>query len=116
MTILIEVFKKVNFCPKTDFNDFIKILESSTKVLSSFCGQKDNRTYMLITNRSANLIDLLLWCFNRPVKFIYSLNFVPNIFHIMISMIKHRIPLEHEEFNEGLFELIFCSGLILKIK
>jgi len=67
-----EIFKKVNVCPKVEINEFVKILESSTQILVNFCGQTDNRTYMILTNRSQTLIDLLIWCLNKPTKFIYS--------------------------------------------
>lgn len=49
--IIMEFFKKVNVCPKNEINDFIRVLESATKVLCTFCGLRDNRTYMLYTNR-----------------------------------------------------------------
>lgn len=113
---LMEIIKKITVCPKNEINDFMKILEASMKVLFLFCGQIDNRTYMIITNRPIGLVDLLIWCLNRPTKFIYSLNFVPTLFHILIQLIKHRLPQEHLDYKDFLIEYIFISGLLLKIK
>jgi hypothetical protein len=47
-----EIFKKKDVIPKHEINDFLRILEASTKVLTTFCGQIDNRTYLLLSNRS----------------------------------------------------------------
>jgi hypothetical protein len=33
-----EIVKKVNVCPKSEINEFVKILEAGTKALSTFCG------------------------------------------------------------------------------
>ena len=60
----IEILKKVNV-PKNELNGLFKILEASIKVLHTFCGLADNRTYMIITNRATILIDLLNWCMSR---------------------------------------------------
>ena len=111
-----EIYKKVNICPKNEINGLVKILETSTKALQTFCGLIDNRTYITITNRTSILIDLLIWCLNRPTKFIYSLNFVPTLFHILIMLIKHRLPSEYSNFKEDLVEFLFCSFFFFKNK
>lgn len=111
-----EIYKKVNACPKNELNGLIKVLEASSKVLLTFCGQVENRTYLLTTNRAVILVELLIWSLNRQPKIIFSLNFVPVIFYILIMLIKHRLPNQYSEFKEDLIEIIFCIGFLPKIK
>jgi len=114
--ILMEICKRVAVCHKNEINAMLKVLESAIKILSKFCGLIDNRTYMILTNRLVPLVDLLIWCLNRPTKFVYSLAFVPNLFTILGRHLNHRLPIENIGFREDLIEYIFCSGLIVKLQ
>lgn len=114
--LLMEICKKLSMCHRNEINEILKILDFSSNVLSLFCGLVDNRTYMLITNRLIPLVDLLLWCLNRPTKFVYSLGFVPVLFNIITTHLKHRLTPDRIAFKEYLIEYIFSSGFLLKIK
>lgn len=114
--LLMEICKKLSTCHRNEINDILKILDFSSNLLSLFCGLVDNRTYMLTTNRLIPLVDLLLWCLNRPTKFVYSLGFVPVLFNIITTHLKHRLVPERICFKEYLIEYIFGSGFLLKIK
>lgn len=71
---------------------------------------------MLVTNRLMPLIDLLLWCLNRPTKFVYSLGFVPVLFGLLTSHLKHRLNNDYSNFRDDVIEYIFSNGFLLKIK
>ncbi|KRX04677.1 hypothetical protein PPERSA_09469 [Pseudocohnilembus persalinus] len=114
--ILIDIFKKVTIIQKNEINDFVKILEISCIVLQIFCGQIDNRTYLILSNRPLAIIELLNWALHRPTRFVYSLNFIPILFTILIMILKHKLPSQHYEIKEGIFEYIFFSGFLQKIK
>lgn len=114
--LLMEICKKLSTCHRNEINEILKILDFSSNLLSLFCGLVDNRSYMLTTNRLIPLVDLLLWCLNRPTKFVYSLGFVPILFNIITTHLKHRLSPERIAFKEYLIEYIFSSGFLLKIK
>jgi len=114
--LLMEICKKLTMCHRNEINDILRTLDVSSNLLSLFCGLVDNRTYMLITNRLIPLVDLLLWCLNRPTKFVYSLGFVPVLFNILTTHLKHRLTPDRSTFKEYLMEYIFSSGFLLKIK
>lgn len=107
-----NVFKKVSFISKNDMNDLVKILEISCVVLQMFCGQIDNRNYLILTNRPIAIIELLNWALRRPTKFVYSLNFIPILFTILIMILKHKLPSQYYEMKEGIFEYMFFSGFL----
>lgn len=114
--LMMEICKKLTMCHRNEINDILRTLDVSSNLMSLFCGLVDNRTYMLITNRLIPLVDLLLWCLNRPTKFVYSLAFVPVLFNILTTHLKHRLTPDRSAFKEYLIEYIFSSGFLLKIK
>jgi len=64
--ILIEICKRISVCHKNEFKHLGKALEYVIKIISIFCGLRENQNYMLQTNRMSALIELLNWCLNRP--------------------------------------------------
>jgi hypothetical protein len=64
--ILIEICKRISVCHKNEFKSLGKILEYVIKIINTFCALRENRNYMLQTNRMSALIELLNWCLNRP--------------------------------------------------
>lgn len=110
-----EIYKRVGVCHKNEMNSLLKVLEAAVKILVKFCGLIDNRTYMILTNRLVPLVDLLMWCLNRPTKFVYSLAFVPHLFNILSKHLNHRVPLENSGYKTNLIEYIFCSGVIVRL-
>lgn len=114
--LLMEICKKVPLCHKNEMSALLKVLDSVIKILSKFCGLIDNRSYMILTNRLVPVVDLLIWCLNRPTKFVYSLAFVPQLFTILGRHLNHRLPIENIGYREDLIEYIFCSGMIFKLQ
>jgi hypothetical protein len=64
--ILIEICKRISVCHKNEFKHLGRALEFVIKIINIFCGLRENRNYMLQTNRMQALIELLNWCLNRP--------------------------------------------------
>jgi hypothetical protein len=64
--ILIEICKRISVCHKNEFKHLGRVLEYVIKIIDIFCGLRENRNYMLQTNRLSALIELLNWCLNRP--------------------------------------------------
>lgn len=64
--ILIEICKRISVCHKNELKLLGRLLDYVIKIISVFCGLRENRNYMLQTNRMLALIELLNWCLNRP--------------------------------------------------
>jgi hypothetical protein len=64
--ILIEICKRISVCHKNEFKHLGKVLDYVINIINVFCGLRENRNYMLQTNRLSALIELLNWCLNRP--------------------------------------------------
>jgi hypothetical protein len=64
--ILIEICKRISVCHKNEFKHLGRVLEFVIKIIMTFCGLRENRNYMLQTNRMSALIELLNWCLNKP--------------------------------------------------
>lgn len=45
--ILIEICKRISVCHKNEFKHLGKVLEFVIKIINVFCGQRENRNYML---------------------------------------------------------------------
>ena len=63
---LIDICKRIQICPKPEIKQLGRVIEWAIKIISVFCTQRENRNYMLQTNRIVPLFDLLLWCLARP--------------------------------------------------
>lgn len=114
--ILIEICKRISVCHKSEFKFIGRVLEYVIKVLTILCGLRENRNYMLQTNRLAALIELLNWCLNRPTQLFYGINFVPQLFHILTLHVKHRAPYECQQMKEFFIEYLISSQITMKIK
>mmetsp|Transcript_9759 Transcript_9759/g.9537 ORF Transcript_9759/g.9537 Transcript_9759/m.9537 type:complete len:122 (+) Transcript_9759:1216-1581(+) len=75
--VLIEICKRIQICHKNEFKYLGKVLEFVIKIINLFCSLRENRNYMLQTNRLAGLIELLNWCLNRPTQLFYGIAFLP---------------------------------------
>jgi hypothetical protein len=76
---------------KNDLEELMSIINLGINIILHFIELEENRIYMLVTNKLLGLIDLLVWCLNRPTKFVYSLSFVPNIFYILNRHIRQSL-------------------------
>ena len=62
---LVDICKRILICPKQEVKYLGKAIELSIKIISVFCSIRENRNYMIQTNRIMPLVDLLHWCMNR---------------------------------------------------
>ncbi|CDW90779.1 UNKNOWN [Stylonychia lemnae] len=114
--ILIEICKRISVCHKNEFKYLGKMLDYVIKIINIFCGLRENRNYMLQTNRMLALIELLNWCLNRPTQLFYGIIFMPTLFHILTLHVKHRAPYECQQMKEMFVEYLICSQITIKIK
>lgn len=49
--ILVEICKRISVCHKNEFKYLGRMLEYTIKIISFFCSLRENRNYMLQTNR-----------------------------------------------------------------
>lgn len=113
---IMEIVKKTWSCPKHEVKYVLNILETVTKFLTIFSGLSENRTYLEVTNRIVPLVDLISWIFNKNIKAIIELSYVPQLFHLLTILLKHRLPSDHRHFRDYFVEYLLNSGLLIKLK
>lgn len=113
---LVDICKRINICPKQEFRHLGRAIEITIKIIAIFCSQRENRNYMLLTNRILPLVDLLTWCMNRPTQIFFGISFLPQLFNLLTLHLRHRTPFECHYIKEQTIEFLICSSLIPKIK
>ena len=113
---LVDICKRILIIPKQEFKQLGKVIEMSVKIISLFCTLRENRNYMLMTNRILPLVDLLNWCMNRPTSLFFGISFLPQLFNLLTLHIKHKVPYECMQYKEYLIEILICSSIMVKIK
>lgn len=113
---LVDICKRILICHRQEFKHLGKAIELSIKILSIFCTARENRNYMLQTNRIIPLADLLHWCMSRPTQIFFGISFLPQLFQLITIHIKHRVPYECIQCKEYLIEMLYCSSIPSKIK
>ena len=114
--LMTEICKKLSHCHKNEIKHLARMIEYSVKIINIFCSLKENRNYMLSTNRLITLIDLLNWCLNRSTQLFYGITFLPTLISILTLHIKHRVPFECQQMKEIYVEYLICSQITMKIK
>jgi hypothetical protein len=71
---------------------------------------------MLQTNRMLPLIELFHWCLSRQTELFFGIEFMPSLFHIITSHLKHRVPYECQQMKELLLDFLISSQIIVKLK
>ena len=74
---IMEICKRMGMVHKSQLDEWLRVVDSGLTLLVLIVQLQENRTYMLLTNRLVPLVELLLWCLNRPTKSVYSLSCVP---------------------------------------
>ena len=64
-TMVGMICKRITTCPRGKLGALAKVINLVIKILSKFCTMRENRNYMIQTNRVMPLIELLSWCLNR---------------------------------------------------
>lgn len=111
-----EICKKISVCPRNEIKDLVRSIELAIQILCIFVTIKENRDYMLSTNRVLFLIDLLIWTLNKPMHLFFGSTYVPALFEVITVCLKHRAPYANLEMKALLLEYILCSPIIRKIK
>ena len=62
------------------------------------------------------LLELLFWCLNRPIHIFFAIEFLPQLFQIFTSHIKHRVPYECQQMQELFVDILISSGMPMKLK
>jgi hypothetical protein len=75
--ILIDICKRIQVTHRNEYKHLGKALDYVIKIINVLCGLRENRNYMLQTNRMSALIELLQWCLARPTQLFYGINFIP---------------------------------------
>ena len=129
MPSFIEICKRTQFCRKNEIKNLGKLLEFVIKLLSMFTTIRENRNYLMATNRLTTLIDLFLWFLAKPSKLIFGIQsfliisnfisgipFIPQFFQILTVNVKHRVGMENMTYKENFVEYLICCNLLCKIK
>ena len=59
------ICKRITTCPRAKLSSLAIVISLVIKILNKFCSLRENRNYMIQTNRLMPLIELLSWCLNR---------------------------------------------------
>lgn len=57
--LLVEICKSIHVCHKKEYRTMVILLNCCTRLLVRICSNKQNRSYMLLTNSVIPLVDLL---------------------------------------------------------
>ncbi len=114
--LIFELMKKPPFCHKSEIKALGKVLETGIKILMIFLSLRENKNYLIMTNRITICVDLLLWVLNKPSKIPLGIGFLPDLVYLITISLKHKIPYEYQSMKDDLVEYILYSGLLLKLK
>ena len=66
-----------------EIKDLIRSIELAMQILLIFVTTRENRDYMLSTNRVMLLTDLLAWTLNKPMHLFYGSTYVPQLLEVI---------------------------------
>ena len=113
---IFELMKKPPACHKSEIKALGKVLEIGIKVVSVFSTIRENKNYLIVTNKITVCVDLLLWLLNKPSKLPLALSFLPELVNLITITLKHRLPFEYSVMKDDLIEYIVYSTLLNKLK
>jgi hypothetical protein len=112
----IEFFKTVNVSLKFEMPILIDIFNDHFKIFARLMLLRENRNFLLVTNRALPLVDLLIWSWNQSSKFLQCLDYIPQIMHIITLLLKSKLAEDKDYFKSSLIEYICFSGFLSRIK
>ena len=115
-TMVDMICKRITTCPRGKLGALAKVINLVIKILSKFCTMRENRNYMIQTNRVMPLIELLSWCLNRQTELFFGIEFMPGLFQTITTHLKHRVPYECQLLKEHMVDLLICSQIPAKLK
>lgn len=113
---IFELMKKPQICYKSEIRALGKALEQGIKIIMSFVVLRENKTYLLTTNKITICIDLLIWLLNKPSKLPLSFNFIPDLVNLITVSLKFKLSYEYKSIKDDLVDYILYSNLLMKIK
>lgn len=116
MSLFIELLKGVLTSPKINSLKLIEIFNDHFKTISKLVLVKENRIYLLLTNRVIPIVDFLIWSWNLSTKFIQCLQYIPQLLQTITLILKSKLPKEKQIYKSLLIEYLVFSGFILKVK
>ena len=112
----IEIIRKPPICHKSDIKNLGKNLDLIIKLMINFSSIKENRNYLIATNRLTVMIDLLLWILNKPSKIPLAVSFLPDLLYLLRIHIKHNVPYEYLMLKNDFLEYAMLSNVTVKFK
>ena len=116
MPILTDICKRISVCPRGELKHLAQVIGLSIMIINKICSKRENRNYMLQTNRLMPLIDLFAWCLNRQTELFFGIEFMPQLFHIITTHLKHRVPYECQQMKELLVDYLISSSITYRLK
>ncbi|MDR3547507.1 MAG: hypothetical protein P4M11_04410 [Candidatus Pacebacteria bacterium] len=117
MNSLVEICKRIFGCPKSDLKPLGHLLELIVKIVAVFSTLRENRIYLLVTNKLIVLVEFVAWWFTNPnAKTVFSLQFLPSLFQVLAAHIKQKVEREQMKYKDGFVQYIYCYGLATKVK
>lgn len=113
---LIDMCKRISVCPRGELKYLGKTLGLVIKIIQQFSSLRENRNYMLQTNRLMPLIELFNWTLNRSTEVFFGIDFLPNLFNILTSHLRHRVPFECQQLKELTVDYLISSTITAKLK
>ena len=113
---IFDLMKKPPFSHKSEIKAIGKVLEIGIKILMIFMSLRENKNYLIMTNRICICVDLLLWILNYPSKIPLGIGFLPDLVYLIIVSLRHKIPYEYQSIKDDLIDYILYSGLLFKLK
>ena len=111
-----EICKKISLCPRNEIKDLVRSIELAMQILVIFVTTRENRDYMLSTNRVMLLTDLLAWTLSKPAHLFFSSTYVPMLLEVITVCLKHKTPYEHQQMKALLLEYLLLCPVLKRIK
>ena len=109
MPTLVDICKRISVCPKNELKNLAGVIGLVMKIMNTLCSNRENRNYIFQTNRLMPLIDLFAWCLNRQTELFFGIEFMPTLFHILTTHLKHRVPFECQQIKELTVDYLISS-------
>lgn len=113
--IMTEFFKSSHSCCKFEKAKFIEVLNSHFKILNKLAVLKENRKYMLLTNRVIPIIDLLSWSWCHQSGLIVFLEYIPKLLGLLTILLKQKLEKEYDDLRRLYIDYIFFCGFFDRV-
>lgn len=116
INVFVDLFRTITTTPKINNLNLIELFNEHFKIFSKIMLIKENRVFLLLTNRAIPILDLLIWSWNLSTKFLQCLQYIPMLLQTLSLLLKSKVPKDKAYFKSFFVEYLIFSGFILKIK